>query len=401
MFVKPAAAIASTLAAAFVLLLPQVATAAVPHLDLSYDLDGSPTPAPPSLNQLDLYTPDGATPDDERPVVVYVHGGGWRKGDKRAQIADKRNLFTEAGYVFASLNYRLSPDTINGGFPADRIRFPDHPADVGEALAWIDRNVGDYGGDPSRILLIGHSAGAHLVALVSTDPSYLEAFGMDPRHVIGTVPLDTDGYDVTERVTTGTAQAKAIYYNAFATPAENAVDDTWARASPIVHASQGDPEFLIVTQLASSKRVQNSREMAAALGQDPDESVLPVPYDHAGINDAVGSDTDPAGETDAIMSFFDRMVAASETTKVRILDRPPSKLRVDRNGTAKARFRFEAAKAAASFECRLDDRDWKRCSSPKSYEVEKGKHAFRVRAIASNGESGPAKSIEFRVRKRR
>src|SRR5262245_53612178 len=85
------------------------ARAFVAHPDVDYDVDSPPAPAPASQNQLDLYVPDGVTRKDSRPLVVYVHGGAWQVGDKGNQIADKRDLFTGAGYLFASLNYRLSP----------------------------------------------------------------------------------------------------------------------------------------------------------------------------------------------------------------------------------------------------------------------------------------------------
>ena len=176
------------------------ADAAIVQRDLSYDIDSPPSD--PNLNALDLYVPDGAQPSDSRPVVVYVHGGAWRTGDKASQIADKVTLFTGAGYVFASVNYRLSPRDPTVLDPA-RIKFPDQPDDVGEAIGWLDRNVEAYGGDPGRMLLIGHSAGAHLVSLVSTDPSYVGSFGVEPWQLIGTVSLDTDAFDIASEACTG------------------------------------------------------------------------------------------------------------------------------------------------------------------------------------------------------
>ena len=389
------------LAAAALLLVPAAGEAAVAHPGNDYDLDGSPDPVPAALTELDIYTPDNGTAADSRPVVVYVHGGGWKAGDKANRLASKVALFTGAGYVFASVNYRLSPDPVDPAFPPGRVRFPDHPRDVGEAVAWIDANVADYGGDPTRILLIGHSAGAHLVSLISTDPAYVEAFGMDPRHLIGTVPLDTDAYDLAARIARVRAPARPLFYSAFGTPAENGADDTWANASPIAHATMRDPEFMLVTQAAAPVRLAGTREMAVALGQDPEASVFAAPYDHAGINDAVGAAADPAGETAAIMTFFERMVAASQTSRVRFLKRPPAKLRVRRGHRAKVRFRFEAAVAAASYECRLDDAGFRRCSSPATRRVGRGRHAFRVRAVATNGEAGPANKTRFRVKRKR
>ena len=149
------------------------ANAAISQANVNYDLGSPPAPAPAQQNYLDIYRPDGSSLTDSRPVVVYVHGGGWRIGDKDNQLADKVNLFTGAGYVFVSINYRLSPT--NNNYDPGRIRFPDHPDDVGEAIGWIDRNIGAYGGDSERLLLIGHSAGAHLMSLVTHEPGLRRA----------------------------------------------------------------------------------------------------------------------------------------------------------------------------------------------------------------------------------
>jgi acetyl esterase/lipase len=387
--------IAASIAAALAILALGTAPAgaATATLGIDYDLDDSPAPVPASLGQLDFYRPAGAVAGDGRPIVVYVHGGGWRRGDKAHKIGDKADLFTGAGYLFASVNYRLSPNPPGPPYPADRVRFPDHPDDVGEAIGWIDRNATAYGGDPSRIILIGHSAGAHLVALVATDPTYVSRWGVDPRHLIGTVPLD-GVYDIAVQAS---GPRRALFYNAFATPAENAVDDAWSRASPVRFADAGDPEMLIVTQDDLPPRIAGSAALADALGPGRGK-VLTVPYDHGRINDAVGAADDPAGETAAIMAFIDGVLAAARPPRVAILDRPKRKLRVGRNGRrVRVRFRFEAKGEARSFRCRLDDREFRRCASPKRYRTGPGRHAFRVRAIATNGEAGPVRRIRFRV----
>jgi hypothetical protein len=277
------------------------------------------------------------------------------------------------------------------------VRFPDHPDDVGEAIGWIDRNAAAYGGDPSRIILIGHSAGAHLAALVATDPGYVARWGVDRRQIVGAIPLD-GVYDITIQAS---GPRRALFYNAFATPAENAVDDAWALASPVRLADPGDPEMLIVTQERLPVRIAGSTALADALGPGRG-SVLTVPYDHARINDAVGAADDPAGETAAIMAFIDRVLAASRPPRVAILARPRRKLRLGRDGRrVRVRFRFEAKGEARGLECRLDERRFRRCASPQRYRVGRGRHAFRVRAIAANGDRGPVRKAGFRVVKRR
>jgi acetyl esterase/lipase len=365
---------------------------------IDYDLDGSPSPVPASLGQLDLYRPAAAVAGDDRPIVVYVHGGGWHRGDKANAIGDKVDLFTGAGYLFASVNYRLSPNPPDPGYPPGRVRFPDHPDDVGEAIGWLDRNAAAYGGDPGRIVLIGHSAGAHLVALVSTDPAYVSRWGVDPRHLIGTVPLD-GVYDIT---TQASGPRRALFYNAFATPAENAVDDAWALGSPLRFADPGDPEMLVVTQAGLPPRIAASAALTERLGAGRGE-VLTVPYDHGGINRAVGAADDPAGETAAIMAFIDRVLAAAKPPRVKITAHPPQRVKLHRHERrARVRFRFkEKGGEAKGFECRLDDGKFRRCSSPKVYRAPRGRHSIRVRAIATNGDRGPAKKAKFRVVARR
>ena len=394
-----ASALGSAAAAGLLFLgLAGSASGATAVLDLDYDL-GSPPPASlASQSRLDLYLPEGATATDSRPVVVYVHGGGWRAGDKRNRIADKVNLFTGAGYVFASLNYRLSPATLSATPDPSRIKFPDHPHDVGEAIGWLDRNLASYGGDPERIALIGHSAGAHLVSLVATDPSYLQAYGVEPWQLVGAVSLDTAAFDVAARIAELRPVGRLLYLNAFGTAAENAATDSWAKASPITWADVGDPDQFLVTQAANPARVQENRRMAAALGQDP-EGVFLAPYDHAGINDAVGDVDDPAGETEAIMAFLREAIAAAQPPRAKLRKRPPKRIETARR-RAKLRFRFTSPDPGASFECRLDAAAFKPCQSPRRVVVGRGKHRFRIRAVAANGRLGPAVVHRFAVRRR-
>jgi acetyl esterase/lipase len=181
---------------------------------------------------------------------------------------------------------------------------------VGEAIGWLSRHLDEYGGDPARLLLIGHSAGAHLVSLASTDPRYVRAYGVNPSRLLGTVSLDTAAFDVRERISQVPGARKDLYYNAFGTPQENAATGSWAAGSPIRFADSGDARHLLVTQASNPRRVAENRRMAAALVQTP-QSVFPVPYDHGGINAAVGSSNDPAGETQRIMDFFARRIAAA------------------------------------------------------------------------------------------
>jgi acetyl esterase/lipase len=116
----------------------------------------------------DRHTLDVFAPAEARdlPVVVFVHGGGWLVGDKNFFGVYRRvgRFLASNGVVAVAINYRLSP----------RVRHPEHVRDVARAYAWVRRNIRDHGGNPDRIILAGHSAGAHMVALLATDARYLQ-----------------------------------------------------------------------------------------------------------------------------------------------------------------------------------------------------------------------------------
>src|SRR5436305_5315046 len=138
---------------------------------------------PPRERQvLDVYAPPGAK---NLPVVFWIHGGGWQTGDKK-DVQLKPQAFTEKGFVFVSTNYRLLPSVDMGTIVRD----------VAKSLGWVHKHIAEYGGDPNRLLVMGHSAGAQLAALVCTDDRYLKAEGVSLSAVKGCVPVDGDTYDV-------------------------------------------------------------------------------------------------------------------------------------------------------------------------------------------------------------
>jgi acetyl esterase/lipase len=112
---------------------------------------------------LDVFAPKGAT---DRPVVLFIHGGAWTIGDKNmfGFYRSVGRFLARHGAVAVCINYRLSP----------AVKHPAHVKDAARAFAWVRAHIGDYGGDRDRIVLCGHSAGAHLVALLATDDRYLK-----------------------------------------------------------------------------------------------------------------------------------------------------------------------------------------------------------------------------------
>ena len=131
---------------------------------------------------LDIYAPSGAK---NLPVVFWIHGGGWVTGDK-SSVQEKPAAFNRAGFVFVSTNYRLLPAVDMGTI----IR------DVAQAVGWVHANIAEHGGDPQRIFVMGHSAGAQLAALLCTDERYLAAVGVPFSVLKGCVPVDGDTFDV-------------------------------------------------------------------------------------------------------------------------------------------------------------------------------------------------------------
>lgn len=187
--------------------------------DLPYaEIEG----ADPKSLMLDVYSPTSPGP---HPVFVYVHGGGWKAGDK-AQVGDKPAIFTAKGWSFVSINYRLLPAG----------RHPKNVEDVAAALAWVHDHIAESGGDPGRIFIMGHSAGAHLAALVATDEHPLKKAGKPLSIIKGVIPLDTRAYDVTR------IPADAGAVKVFPADSEGQKD-----ASPLHHvaAGKGIPPFLI------------------------------------------------------------------------------------------------------------------------------------------------------------
>jgi acetyl esterase/lipase len=185
---------------------------------------------------LDVYSPAGAK---NLPVVFWIHGGGWQAGDK-SSVQLKPQAFMEKGFVFVSTNYRLLPDVDMGTI----IR------DVATSIHWVHDNIAKHGGDPKRLLVMGHSAGAQLAAIVSTDDRYLKAEGLPLTIIKACVPVDGDTYDVpaiietaeTRRRVHGQPQAKFGHREKFGNDPAKHKD-----FSAVTHVAKdkGIPPFLI------------------------------------------------------------------------------------------------------------------------------------------------------------
>jgi len=196
--------------------------------------DGSPE----NQTMLDIYGGD-CSDDGSRPVLVWVHGGGHNGGDKANTPADLIKAMTGAGYMLVTANYRLSPDPPDLSDP-DRVMHPVHVEDLARAIAYVIENAAAYGGDPQRLSLIGHSAGAHLVALVGTDPAFLQERGLNLQSIRCVASLDTAMYDIPQAVEKLDDDSDLLVMNAFGSDPQ-----VWQDASPWHHVSSVSLDFLI------------------------------------------------------------------------------------------------------------------------------------------------------------
>ena len=194
------------------------------------------TPANPR-QMVDVYAPEDAK---NLPVVFWIHGGGWEGGDRTA-IQLKPQAFVDKGFVFVSTGYRLLPE----------VDMATIFRDIAKSLAWVHENIAKHGGDPKRILVMGHSAGAQLAALICTDDRYLKAEGVPFLALKGCVPVDGDTYDVpaiietaeTRRRVHGQPQAKVGHREKFGNDPAKHRD-----YSAVTHVAKGKgiPPFLIL-----------------------------------------------------------------------------------------------------------------------------------------------------------
>jgi len=225
-----------------------------------------------SLDVVGRALPDGCP---GAPVIVWVHGGGWRRGSKDNVSAEQVAWAAANGWVHVSVDYRLTPE----------VTYPEHNRDVAAAVAWVHANIADHGGDPTRVALIGHSAGAAIATSVGADPRYLAVHELVPGAAVGcVVSLDTEGYDLIQ------GGSSEIYRQAFGTDPTVLMD-----ASPLTHLRPGSPraDMLVVTR-GSAARQSIAADFTERHNATGGSAVLVVVngLTHTGVNDALGRSDD-------------------------------------------------------------------------------------------------------------
>jgi acetyl esterase/lipase len=230
--------------------------------------------------RLDVYLP---TKPQNSPVIVMVHGGAWSKGDKRMDrvVENKAARWNPKGVIFVSLNYRLLPD-------ANPLKQAD---DVANALAYVQNNAIKWGGDPTKIVLMGHSAGAHLVSLVSSDPTQYPAL----KPWLGTVSLDSAAMNIPKVMS---AKHYDFYDEAF-----GADPTLWEAASPYHRlSSKAVPMMLVCSSQRPDKPCEEMEgyvQKAKSLGLY--DVVQPEAMSHKEINEELGLESD---YTKAVEAFI-------------------------------------------------------------------------------------------------
>jgi arylformamidase len=243
---------------------------------------------------LDIYAPAGAR---KLPVVFWIHGGGWQAGDK-SMINTKPQAFADRGFVFVSTNYRLLP----------HVDMETIVRDVARAAGWVHDHISEYGGDPKRLLIMGHSAGAQLAALLCTDERYLKAEGVPLAVVRGCVPVDGDTYDVPLMIETAAARRKALgqpdpkfgHYQKFGSDPVKHRD-----FSAVNHVAKGKkiPPFLLLhvaDHVDTTAQALRLRDVLRAVGLPAQNFAAPA-TDHVKLDVDLGLPDDPA--TKALFEF--------------------------------------------------------------------------------------------------
>ncbi|KSB88743.1 esterase [Caulobacter vibrioides] len=229
---------------------------------------------------IDVYVPPGA---HAAPVIVMVHGGAWKIGDKSnvGSIENKLKYWLPRGYVFVSVNYRLLPEAMAEA----------QAQDVAAALRLVQERAGEWGASDRRIVLMGHSAGAHIVALLSSKPE------MVGKPWAGTVVLDSAAMKVSSVMD---GRHPGFYDEAFGSDPAG-----WAKVSPM---DQWTPAAVPMLVVCSTKRPDKPCDDARTFQAQVEKAgqampVLPQGLSHADVNRTLGL---PGAYTQAVEAWIEQ-----------------------------------------------------------------------------------------------
>ena len=251
---------------------------------------------------LNVYAP-ATKPTKPAPVIFWIHGGGWRGGEKTS-VQLKPKFFTNLGYVFVSTNHRyVSAVPMNEIF-----------ADIAKSLRWTHDHAAEFGGDPNRIVIMGHSSGAQLAAYLAIDERPLKAEGLSLSMFKGCVPVDADTFDVPAVIELATANRKAAgkpepkygHREIFGGKPE-----LWTDYSATTHVASGKgiPPFLILYDAAAALTPDQAKRLERALTSKGIQAKAfgAANTTHGKINSDLGLPNDPS--TTEVLSFLKTVLA--------------------------------------------------------------------------------------------
>jgi acetyl esterase/lipase len=208
------------------------------HRDISYTNDTQN-----ERNKLDVYYSRKGLPGD---VLVFFPGGAWRSGNKNTYSYLGKN-FVRKGLVTVIINYSLSPNQIY-----------KMAQDCTAAVLWVHRYISNYGGNPNRIFVMGHSAGGHLMELINADTRFFSQYGIK-NPIYGVILLDTFGLDMYEYLSEASPENDR-YYNTFIQVFSND-PRIWTQASPMRYLKNlRNPHLILIGERTyPSIQTQNRR----------------------------------------------------------------------------------------------------------------------------------------------
>jgi acetyl esterase/lipase len=238
---------------------------------------------------LNVYAP-ATKPAKPAPVIFWIHGGGWQGGEK-TNVQLKPKFFTDLGYVFISTNHRY----------VKAVPMSEIFADLAKSLRWTHDHAAEFGGDPARIVIMGHSSGAQLAAYLAIDERPLKAEGLSLKMFKGCVPVDADTFDVPAVIALATANRKAAgkpepkygHREIFGGQPER-----WTDYSAVTHvaAGKGIPPFLILYDAAAALTPDQAKRLESALTSKgiPARACGAQNTNHGKINADLGLPNDPS-----------------------------------------------------------------------------------------------------------
>ena len=246
-------------------------------------------------NQMDVYMPKKGSMS---PVVIWIHNGYWTSGDK-SDVDSKPEFFTSKGYIFISLNHRLSPE----------VSYIQQIQDVAVAITWIHKNIIHYSGDKEKLFLMGYGTGAHLATHIMVQEKYLSSLSASRKMIKGVVTMEGAGFDI--------PAVYEVQSNKFREGCEEAIGKSkrlWINASPVNYVTPDStiPPFMITYAGSDTPSEAEAKSLSLKLTKANIKNKM-VGYSRKNsnsINRDLGKEGDKTG--DEILTFFYECLRLSE-----------------------------------------------------------------------------------------